>query len=190
MDKTLAEVRLLERFAEGYFKWICGNVDPDRQYTILLEHLFELEFVWIHEYDVNRYEDGCNLRLIYEQASGEKCYDNWVDWPCSILEMIYGLAVKIETIMYDISSGEDRTSEWFWTMIDNLGLGICTDREWKKDPGDALDYVQHRIDMFLQRNYDEFGDGSLFPMGKSTPKNWSETEIWEQMCAFYSPERF
>ena len=187
MEGTLAEVSKLERFAEGYFHWICGKLDPDEKYTILMRYLFEMEFVWINEYDENRAEDGCNLRLRYEQESGEECQDDWMEWPCSILEMMYALAIRFEdSVMYDISYGEDRTSQWFWMMVETLGLGMCNDVEWRADPGDALDYFTERIEMFINRLYSPDGDGSLFPMGKKCPKDWAETEIWTQMMCYYN----
>lgn len=71
----------------------------------------------------------------------------------------------------------DRTSQWFWGMITNLGLGSMSDsnfNEW---------LVNDIVTRFLDRDYEPDGRGGLF-----TVKNWNRdmrtAEIWHQLMAY------
>ena len=98
------------------------------------------------------------------------CLDNR---PCSVLEMMVALAIKIEEQIMDDPDIGNRTGLWFWKMIENLGL---------KNMRDAVidtDYVEKIIFRFLDRNYQRDGSGGLFIVhGHGDLRN---VEIWYQM---------
>ena len=105
-------------------------------------------------------------------------YDTRPNWPddyeCSVLEMMVALSIKCEDIMGDDRFG-DRTGQWFWGMIVNLGLGSMTD-----DRFDEL-YAEDVINIFLDRRYDPDGKGGLFRI-KHCRQDLRNVEIWYQMC--------
>ena len=184
---TLADVDVLDRFSSAYFDWICDWMDPEGRYSALLKRLYELEYTWILPEDGNRAENGCNLRVRFEETSGMECRADYVeDWPCSILEML-ALATRIDDlIMYDFSAG-DRTADWFWEMIENMGLYTCTDSEWKHAPRQVSEYVNERVDIFLNRKYGPDGTGgSIFPVPGLRDLDFRNEEIWLQMYRYFN----
>lgn len=168
---------------EDYFLWLCSIVnanDNDKKYFELLRYMYDLEFsdhmAKLVGNDINRILDGMDLRKDFAQDS---LYENYscLEGPCSLLEMMIALSYRI---FKDL--GGPSGSDWFWIMIDNLGLLDCTD-----DVFFELD-IQKKIDMatksLLRRTYRKDGSGGLFPlMCPSTDQRI--TEIWYQMQAYY-----
>lgn len=170
---------------KDYFRWLCEMIDADnesRSYIFLMRELFETEFS--HETanlipnDDNRIEDGLALREEYTKDTG--VYNNVIlCGPCSLLEMMIGLALRIEDLFgrYDYIS-------WFWEMIGNLELLEFDDSNpiWfsKTYHGELVDEIICRL---LRRTYSRNGDGSLFPMN-NTKRDMRETEIWYQMSNY------
>jgi hypothetical protein len=81
-----------------------------------------------------------------------------------------------DDIMHDPSLG-DRSPEWFWVMISNLGLDRMDDENFD------LRYVDDVLNVFLNRTYFMNGTGGLFPL-KIPKVNQRRVEIWYQMSAF------
>ena len=115
-----------------YYKWLCQKVfiPQRRHYKRLVKYLHSIPFTYTVPLDRNREEDGFELRrrFAYEYAYPINClYDDMVDEPCSVLEMMVALAIRCEEhIMEDLELG-DRTEKWFWIMIDSSGLNTLTD---------------------------------------------------------------
>ncbi len=146
----------------------CGNRYRDRIYSKLLAHLHDIDFRYSMLRDSNRAEDGVSLRYRFG-------FDKDIDGPCSVLEMLLGLAIRCEeTIMDDPSKG-DRTTQWFWTMINNLGLSDQRDDIYNKR------YVDRVIEEFLNRDYSPDGRGGLFYI-PSCKYDLRDVEIWNQLC--------
>ena len=173
--------------ASKYFEWMCNLVYNPKysrkvSYKKLLVMLHELEFVYIISQDSNRFEDGVDLRYrfgyendILEDAIIE-CLDNK---PCSILEMMIALSLRCEEhIMVDDDIG-NRTGQWFWNMIVNLGLGSMTDQRFDKD------YVIFCIDRFINREYEPDGEGGLVTV-PNCRQDLRTIEIWYQMMWYLS----
>ena len=153
-----------------YFKWMYNIVCADRytssnSYEKLLMYLHDVEFTYTIKRDADRFYDGINLRQRFGQQ---------IDGPCSVLEMMVALAIRCEeTIMTDPKFG-DRTSQWFWRMIVNLGLGGETDSRFDEE------YVRDVVDQFLHRNYQRDGRGGLFTV-KECQYDLRDVDIWTQM---------
>lgn len=174
----------------GYFCWLCGLVDGyfGRNYRKLLWKLFMTEYVWELEYDENRAADGIFLRKNYCQETGwsDDIYglappfgsrNDWLESPCSVLEMMVALAKRAEDyIMQDPQFG-DRTSVWFWLMIENLGLKKYDDYHYFEPEIDRI------LFSFLHRKYDKNGNGSAFPIRKNT-RDMRKTDLWWQLNAY------
>ena len=163
-----------------YFFWLTELVCDERHqryYQHLLETLHETEFIWTVNNDENRAADGINLRARFSEDKGldfRECRDI-LDGPCSLLEMMVGLACRCEdSIMGDEEYG-DRTAKWFWIMIHNLEL-------YDEDDGRYDDeYVQFVIESLLYRTYQRNGKGGLFYI-KNCRRDLRKVEIWYQMC--------
>lgn len=168
---------------DEYFNWICDLVEGDishrESYIKLLSYLHSKEFTYTIEYDGNRADDGIDLRyrfIYFEYPHDEGRLAGYLDdGPCSILEMMVALAIRCEEHIMDDPDEGDRTSRWFWEMIDNLGLGSMSDSRF-----DSI-YVERAISRFLNRDYGEDGSGGLFTV-KNYNRDLRTVEIWCQMC--------
>ena len=105
----------------AYYEWLLNKIEyHDCCFDTVLEMLHATTFRWSVANDDNRAEDGITLRSIFMDE------ENWstcprYDEPCSCLEMMIALANRMENdIMWD--GEKDRTAEWFWIMIRNLGF--------------------------------------------------------------------
>ena len=162
-----------------YFEWLldktrCRYVNTD-DYSRLLEYLFNYEFTWSIPFDSNRADNGIGLRYEFESETG--LMGRTDDEPCSDLEMLIALARDWEhEITYDFHKG-DRSPQWFWTLIDNLGL--LEYPNWRISPG-VMDEIDEILDVWHTRKFSETGIGSPFPV-----KNWygdqKTVEIWMQL---------
>ena len=163
-----------------YFNWIYQLVCDDTVHTKLLSHLFDTPFQYILEMDGNRAADGENLRYRFGREVGyaDAVVASELDTgPCSVLEMMVALSVRMEEhIMEDDELG-DRTGQWFWNMIVSLGLGTMTDTRYDAD------YVDMVLQRFMDRDFDRDGHGSLFTI-EDARQNMRNIEIWYQMCAY------
>ncbi len=175
--------RTLER---AYFRWLCDIVganvigDPCKKYERLLAVLHEIDFSYTMAMDANREEDGTNLRYRYGYEHGVEPVEITAvidNRPCSILEMMAALALRVEeTIMIDEDAG-DRTSYWFWYMVDSLGLTDETDDDFDER------HVRIAIRHFLDHDYCPDGTGGLFKVDGYSG-DMRDIDIWHQMCAF------
>lgn len=171
-----------------YYQWLCDLVkvnQEDKSYWILFKDLHRKEFYWTVPNDDNRGIDG---KLLREKFMVEEDSLIPIDGPCSMLEMIIGLALRMEDTMADPDEG-DRTVQWFWEMLDNAGLSKFTDDAYYDLFGQV--YVDEILDKILGRTYKRNGKGGLFPL-EMPSKNQRKVELWYQMSAYllenYYPE--
>jgi hypothetical protein len=91
--------------------------------------------------------------------------------------MMIALAIRCEEyIMVDPGMG-DRTSQWFWNMVTNMGLGGEHDAAF--DERLAEDVVTR----FLNREYEPDGRGGLFRV-RGWRRDMRTAEIWHQLMAY------
>ena len=69
----------------------------------------------------------------------------------------------------------NRTKQWFWGMINSLGLGGMDDSNFDKD------YVAKVVNVFLERRYEPNGRGGLFTI-RNCKDDLRDVEIWCQLC--------
>jgi hypothetical protein len=69
-------------------------------------------------------------------------------------------------------------SNWFWVLLNNLGLEQCNDES---------DYDQNAVDILLDqliwREYLEDGRGGLFPLERPA-EDQRDVELWYQLNAY------
>lgn len=166
-----------------YFEWmyqlVCNERYPKRiSYRKLLTHLHDIEFTYIIGMDGNRAEDGIDLRYRfgYERQYSRSMIATYLDdRPCSVLEMLTALAIRCEEHIMDDPDIGNRTGQWFWNMISNLGLSSLNDTRFDSE------YLNRVITRFLNREYKRNGEGGLFTV-KNCKHDLRTVEIWYQMC--------
>lgn len=171
-----------------YFNWMIGKVwkpagssvtiQKEISYRKLLSFLDSVDYRYNIDKDKNRLVDGEYLRYRFldEKGLSQDFYDQ-IKKPCSVLEMLVALAIRCEeNIMSDEEYG-DRTPQWFWGMINTLGLGWMTDERFNDDQAKTI------VDRFLNQEYSKNGKGGLFYI-RGTRKDVRKMEIWTQMCHY------
>lgn len=171
-----------------YFEWMYQIVCNDKYnrkttYRKLLQFLHMTEFIFLLTKDRNREVDGRYLRFRFANERGygdDVVFDALDDGRhCSVLEMMIALAIRCEEHIMENDEAGDRTGQWFWGMIVNLGLGSMTDRKFDKA------YARKVVDAFLNREYEPDGRGGLFTV-ENCDKDMRDVEIWYQMCWYLS----
>lgn len=174
-----------DRITNEYFEWmvdlVCGDLfDKGISYRKVLSYLHTVQFRYTVHMDENREGDGVALRDRFMRTAGYKGdasdYIYIFDDPnkCSVLEMMIALAVRCEETIMDDPRYGDRTSQWFWGMMNNLGLGAMYDGNYDRD------YVHDVVERLLNRKYNRDGSGGLFTVRKFH-HDMRKAEIWYQM---------
>ena len=161
-----------------YFDWLraCVLAPRDNNYEDLLLLLHRKEFTWVILNDRNRAADGKELRFDFLRETNYPRDQLWVEYPCSMLEMLIGLS-KRAAFQTDMP-----VRDWFWRLIINLRL----DEYRQLSPGDELD-VQNQLDTLIWRTYTSRGDGGLFPI-RHSKEDQRKVEIWYQLCEYVQAE--
>ena len=169
-----------DQIINDYFEWLwnftkCRGHSQNRKNITLLHNI---EFRYSIPMDANREADGIDLRYRFITEVGiPKNYQEvygYLDGPCSVLEMMIALAIRCEESIMDDPDIGDRTSEWFWLMMKNLGLDYMSDRKFDRD------IAEEKISIFLDRKYKRNGEGGLFVVNGR--RDLRKVEIWYQMC--------
>lgn len=176
-------MKLKDAVENEYFEWlynyVCKNkVHDGISYKKLFMTLHDTEFIFSIPNDVNRAIDGVDLRYrfeIYFEEREEMVLPYCIEGPCSVLEMLIALAVRCEESIMNDSRFGDRTHQWFWRMLSNLGLSLMTDDIFDRE------YVKEKINIFLNREYEPDGKGGLFYI-RNCDSDLRNVEIWAQLC--------
>ena len=173
-----------DQLINEYFEWLCNIVCGDRyskemSYSKLLTYLHCTPFVYSLPMDENREDDGIEMRYRYALYLGRQPLDTVdimeaLSGPCSVLEMMVALAVRCEEEIMDDAAMGNRTGQWFWEMVVNLGLGSMVDRRFDRQ------FVEETVERFLNRDYEPDGKGGLFTI-KNCHRDLREVEIWMQL---------
>lgn len=167
--------------SQSYFEWmrrkVYDNSHPmSYSYKRLLSYLYETEYHFTLDLDANRASDGIGLRYQYAYEHGIPYCDVEMaikDGPCSVLEMMVALAIKCEEMMEDVSVG-DRTGQWFWLMIVNLGFSGMPDHSFD------LIIAKHILARFFANQYSPDGHGGLFVI-EHCDHDLTQVDIYTQM---------
>lgn len=164
-------------FTDYYF-WLIKHANDElhnvEDYSLLLNALHSRYYQWILPMDQNRSADGKYLRYQFccDVGRNDPDEDDY-EVPCSVLEMIMGLAIRIShDIMED--QGSENPAKWFWIMLDNLEISMMTDDNFNRM------YIDERVNTFVCRAFRADGYGGLFPL-KNVVTDQRNEEIWVQM---------
>ena len=164
-----------------YFEWLCDSVGGNKvaepiSYRKLLMQLHHTQFYYSIPEDADRAGDGVNLRWRFV------CRYNYprevldiLSGPCSVLELMVAVAVYCEEHVMDDTGYGDRTSQWFWGMVTNLGLGASYDDNYDRR------FVEDVVTRFMDRKYDPDGRGGLFRI-RNCEHDLRRVRIFYQIC--------
>lgn len=160
-----------------YFEWlydyICrGKFDRGISYKKLFAFLHSIEFRYSIPMDENRAHDGIDLRYRFAQVSDID--RNLLRGPCSVLEMMIAIAIRCEENIMDDTRYGNRTDQWFWSMINNLGLKGMWNDNFDEEEANRI------IQRFLNRDYEPDGKGGLFTV-PNCKRDLRDVEIWYQL---------
>lgn len=136
--------------------------------------LHDTRFVYSIPRDENRARDGIDLRYRFALLHDTPSLVQYLEGPCSVLEMMIALAIRCEENIMDDPKVGDRTGQWFWGMIVNLGLGAMTDNRFDRQ------FVDEVVQRFLDRDYEPNGKGGLFTV-RNCKYDLRTVEIWYQL---------
>lgn len=170
-----------EPIEDLYFNWLYTkvayrpNTTPSNRYHSLLYFLHRTEFVWRVSGDDNRAEDGRALRIEFLNETRIDTDEPLVDLECSVLEMMIAFSRRaaFQTDM--------ELEEWFWIMIDNLGLSDLPDSAFNGGAETAI--VGPIMEDLVWRRYESNGRGGLFPL-RNPDEDQRDVEIWYQFCEY------
>jgi len=176
---------------DQYFSWLYNRIkNQKRSYIKLSKELHNKAFRWSIRNDDNRGEDGLNLRDLFideenlDESHLELRY--FLKAECTIFEMLVALSERIDNLMYDLNNQEDYSSKWFLEMLKNLKLDKYNDNF---SPGERFDEmtetrINEILEIFMDRTYDYYGRGGLFPIKKQPPTDQTGVEIWYQLMLY------
>lgn len=163
---------------DRYLTWLYSQVaevktrKSSKTYWDLLRQLYCTEFTWFVPNDDNRAEDGRELRFEWADSENIELPDHWLRLGCSFLEMLIGLARRLEF------QTDESCEHWFWHLINNMGLLGYHDRS-----NFSEEDVEDRTSAVIWRTYDPDGNGGLFPL-RATDRDQRQVEIWYQFCEY------
>lgn len=174
----------MNRCEKLYFHWLtsmtCGDSEI-QEYSLLLMELFDIPFVSKMDMDNNMVENSKNLRenFLYENFAGAKLYNIYggMDFECNILELLTYISLEIENTIMSNNQFGDRTSTWFWLMLDNLGLKKYDNLHFDQGKVDEI------LEKFVNKEYKKSGKGGLFYLNDHN-FDARDLDIWRQAMIF------
>lgn len=202
MRKTMSDLNSdspyqddIDKAREMYFFWLCSVVRADEEFVALCDVLHRMEFTWTVDQDSNRFDDGIALRQEWYDIMEESGYFfplDALDGPCSVLEMLVGLAERCERQILGDPSYGNRTYQWFWEMVRNFLIGNAIIVEDCTDENVSDGYLERVIDSMervLAHDYAFNGEGGFFPLRYSRVDQ-RRVELWAQMNQYICENGF
>lgn len=174
---TAVENDIKERYFKWLYNYVCeGRANSHVSYIKMFKLLHSIPFIYSIRNDINRAVDGVDLRnrFIMEMKFDET-YLKYLRSSCSVLEMLIALSIRCEETIMDDTRYGNRTKQWFWSMLKNLGISFMTDDIYDEE------YIRKHIDIFLKHEYEPNGKGGLFYI-KNCKDDLRDFEIWTQLC--------
>jgi hypothetical protein len=156
-------------------------IDPEGNpsgYDILCEQMFRKEYYFFVNYDENRAEDGLHLRDVYLDSlrGGPGVVPQG---PCSFLEFLIGVAIRLEEMLVD---GEPiPVGDYFWELASRLRLTEYTNDMYGEESTQFV--VDAIMTDLMDRNYDRCGSTGLFPLHPPC-KDQRKVEVWYQLNSY------
>ena len=179
----MTEATVREAYEDFLTAYAGLNSHHGKRYYMLSSQLSKIPFISILGNDDNRADDGKHLRFFFSKQYKTEEENRVLDilsGPCSLLEMMIGLAKRLDSMAYGVNDRVE-TSRWFFALIYNLGWDIYDDdtlmEEYKREE------LLIRTDILLNRQYHTDGSGGFFPL-KHPDRDQRKVEIWYQANAW------
>lgn len=158
-----------------YIRWLAEqyeiDLDPWTGAPMLWMQLRNMEYYWVHSRDesmasnVRRYSRDRYYLANEEALSTLYSMEDFrnIETP-NVLEVLISFARRMEEEYMSRSDEGDRAYLWFGIFLQNLGIEkylYCPLSEY--DPTD----VARKITTWLDRTYDDMGNGGIFPIMKN-----------------------
>ena len=168
-----------------YYNWLLNKIEFGNFTELsigLLRRMFGTAYFSALPIDENRASDGKDLRYFFCEETGYDLDDLnlAVGDSCTVLEMLIAFADLIANKELGNAEKGDRTPDWFWRMVKNLGL---LDYPGEYLPLELRLEVTTIIQNWLNRNINYDGSGGLFPL-KNPPGDERKVEFLYQMRAY------
>lgn len=148
----------MTRNERKYLFFLAESVELDnrtRHYSLLFEHLFKVPFELNEHYelDVDRVRNGIDMRIDWAENNlkGDEL-EEFLDGfgpGISALEFFVSMSKTISDILYF----DPKLGQFFWQMIDNLGLDCMNDDEFDQE------IVDNILRNLWLRNFKKDGSG-------------------------------
>src|SRR5512135_3619083 len=144
-----------------YFIWLYSLIKKEEiiSYRKMTKVLHDIPFVWTVPNDDNRNGDGVALRERFCDLHNIESPPDIYEIPASVFEVLIALAQRMDDQLYSPQLG-DRSSMWFWGFMGNLNLNQYPDNRWGRG---CEQEVRDIVQIFLDRKYDRYGNGGIFP---------------------------
>lgn len=163
-----------------YRNWLIRKLNrfEDRSYRELLVVLDNIEYYYEVFHDDARAQDGIYNRWEWIDAVDYQDDNRW--GPCSMLEFIYGMAIRMD-FLAEWRYRDDGMDliDGFWVLIENLGLIEFDGKLSKKE----CDNVTKICDAFCHRTQYDGKYVEMFPVAVENAK-FRRTERFVQMQQF------
>lgn len=165
-----------------YFEWLYQKVaplnvrNPAQSYIRLCQQMYRHEFEIFVPNDDNRAEDARELREQFLGYYGiPEEIKQWAMLPASVFEVLIALGERTAF------EAEGAPSDWFWHILDNVGLLPFTDAAYRN--GTAVRHVEEILNRVVRRTYSPSGRGGMFPL-EHARRDQRKVELWYQMSAY------
>lgn len=142
-----------DRIIYDYHHWLVRFVDNNNEelwknYSLLMQKLFEIDYIWEHEWDEGRFLDGRKLRVDYDEDILES--DDGVQVRLSpdhvsVLEVLVALCTRYSDEVLFMPDHPSVAPEIFYVILDNLNLIWCYDAQFDAD------FVEKSVQKWLKR---------------------------------------
>lgn len=114
-----------ELVVEEYKKYLKNMIVDDEFccYNVLLERLDSIPYE-PNQLNTDRYEDAEQLRIDYGIDNNIKDVLIYFEaTSITVLEVLVALSMRLEKKVVPNNKKGDRTSQWFWALVNDIGLG-------------------------------------------------------------------
>lgn len=114
-----------ELVVEEYKKYLKNTIVDNEFccYNVLLERLDSISYE-PNQLNTDRYEDAEQLRIDYGIDNNIKdVLLYFEDTSITVFEVLVALSMRLEKKVVPNNKKGDRTSQWFWALINDIGLG-------------------------------------------------------------------
>jgi len=139
---------------ERYLQWIQSMIDPSHSFKKLIDYLYSVAYEWSVLIDENLEWMGVDLRKQFMKECDIRDVSSVASLlvrPCSILELLCGVAQDIELDLRDSASGVSCISIRFLDILTYLRLDMQFDENF--DP----ELVKKELKVFLSKKTREKG---------------------------------